>query len=211
MYFFLMLLIPCVLGFYCIKSKDKAVVPVCVFGAVLSIIVCICTALFSFLHRIPEYSFSSNFSYFAMREYIFPLVLLYAFYFIVSKDEISFKIKAFFPVSASFFAFYMPYLIIVSNQSVFSFYELFVKPLIFVSMLILIEKSLSLLYKFAVEKKTLGIIIVSTVLAFVLFIPPFLNTLWITNWLSGIFVIFSILYILFAVFIGFLSILKEDE
>ena len=210
MYLFMMLLIPLVLVFYCIKTSDKAVIPVCIFGGIVSIVVCICTALFAFLHRIPEYSFASNFSYYSLREYILPVVLLYAFYFLVSKDEISFKIKAFFPLSASFYAFYMPYLIIVSNESAFSFYELFVKPVLVISMLILIEKALEKLAQYSIQKKTFGLIISSVVLAFVLFVPPFLNTLWITNWMNPLFIILSVVYILLAFLSGIINLIKEE-
>lgn len=205
----MMILIPSVLVFYCVKSRDKAAVAVASLGAFAGFLVCVFLALFASLHRIPEYSFSSNFAHYALREYILPLAVIYAVFFLVTKDEFSFKAKSFFPLSAGFLSFFMPYIIIVSNDSVFSFYELFVKPSLWLSMIIIASGIVPRLLKAGAEKSYRSLSFFSVVLAFVIFFPPFLNSLWILNWMKPAFVVLSVLYILFAASAGFFSLLKK--
>lgn len=205
----MMILIPSVLVFYCIKSRDKAVVAVASAGAFAGFAVCVFLALFASLHRIPEYSFSSNFAHYALKEYILPLAVIYAVFFLVTKDEFSFKTKSFFPLSAGFLSFFMPYIIIVSNDSVFSFYELFMKPSLWLSMIIIASGIVPRLFKAGAEKNYRSLSFFSVVLAFVIFFPPFLNSLWILNWMKPVFVVLSVLYILLAAAAGFFPLLKK--
>ncbi len=204
----MIVLIPSVLVFYCMKARDRALVSVAAAGMVSGLFVCVCTALFTFLHRIPEYSFGSNFAYYAAREYILPLAVLYALFFFVSRDSFSFKIKAFFPLSAGFLSVFMPYMTIASNGSVFSFYEIFAKPAIWLSMVVTTSFLVTRLSHANMEKKNGLIAVYSVLLAFTIFIPPFLNALWITNWLRGLFVVAGTLYILEALALGLFAILR---
>lgn len=207
----MMILIPSTLIFFCMKEKDKAFIPVGFSGILVGVFVCIMTSLFSFLHRIPEYSFSSNFTYYFFREYILPLAILYAVYFIFTKDEFSFKIKSFFPLSAGFSSIYMPYMIIASNRELFSFFELFCKPVIWLSLLVIMQFSLTRISISAVQKKTKSLMIYSVIMAFALFIPPFLNSLWITNWLRILSFVVGISYVFFAAIITVFSLLNSSE
>lgn len=205
----MMILIPSVLVFYCVKSGDKAVAAVSVAGAFAGFLVCVCLALFASLHRIPEYSFSSNFAHYALGEYILPLAVLYAVFFLLAKDDFSFKVKSFFPLSAGFLSFFMPYIIIASNDSVFSFYELFVKPSLWLSMIIIASGIVPLLFKAGSSKNYRSLSFFSVVLALAVFVPPFLNSLWILNWMKPAFVVLSVLYIFLAASAGFFSLLKR--
>ena len=211
MLLFTLFLIPCVTLLYLANSSDKAYRVVFLSGFLSGLLVTICTFIFSFLHRVPEYSFSSNFSYYAIREYVFPLILLYLLFFFLTKEELEFKVRSFFFLECGFFTIYMPYFIIVSCPSSFSIYELFLKPLIWLSMISLSSVFIRSMVISSVGKNKLKFIISILLLAFTLFIPPFLNTLWILNWLKIVFIVFSSIYILSGLIALALGLLVERD
>ncbi len=211
MLLFTLFLIPCVSLLFLLNSGDKAYRGVFAGGVISGVVVTICTFIFSFLHRVPEYSFASNFSYYAMREYVLPAVLLYVLYFFVTRDELDFKSKAFFFLEGGFFSIYMPYFIIVSCPSSFSMYELFFKPLIWLGMLSLSAVFIQNIILSSVQKNRGKFIVFCVLLAFTLFIPPFLNTLWILNWLKIVFIVFSSIYIIAGIAAAAYALLVERD
>lgn len=160
------------------------------------------------MHRVPLYSFGSNFSYYASREYILPIVLLFCVYFFVTKDDFSFKARAFFPLSLGFLSVFVPYITVSAKQSAFSFYELFAKPVIWLSMVIFLKNLVVRLFSSGTGIK-LSVIMYSVLVAFVLFVPPFINALWIVNWLNVLSVITGLFYVLFAVALCVLPLKKR--
>ena len=61
MFAFMVLLFPIVLGFCCAHSTKRIYGFLIAIGAFTGIVVSGCTAVFSYMHRVPEYSFASNF------------------------------------------------------------------------------------------------------------------------------------------------------
>ncbi len=195
MLLFTLFLIPCVSLLYLVNSSDKAYRAVFLSGFLSGLLVTICTFIFSFLHR----------------EYVFPLILLYLLFFFLTKEELEFKVRSFFFLECGFFTIYMPYFIIVSCPSSFSIYELFLKPIIWLSMISLSSVFIRSMVISSVGKNKLKFIISILLLAFALFIPPFLNTLWILNWLKIVFIVFSSIYILSGLIALALGLLVERD
>ena len=208
MFLFTVILIPATLVFYCVSVRDKMIVAVSLCGILSGFFVCICTSLFTFMHRVPLYSFGSNFRYYASREYILPILLLFFVYFFVTKDDFSFKARAFFPLSLGFLSVFVPYITVSAKQSAFSFYELFAKPVIWLSMVIFLKFLVVRLFSSGTGIK-LSVIMYSVLAAFVLFVPPFINALWVVNWLNVLSVITGLFYVLFAVALCVLPLKKR--
>ncbi len=179
MFLFMILLFPTVLAFCCVHSNKKIYGFLISLGAFTGVLVSGFTAAFSYMHRIPEYSFVSNFFYYFLKEYALPLILVYALYFFLTKDSVEFRVKAFFPVVASFFAIYMPYCIIAASSAAFSFYLLFVKPVVMLSMIFLCSLITYKIYCSAQEKNIKGIIAYSFCAILILAVPAVLESLWL--------------------------------
>lgn len=179
MFLFLILLFPTVLCFCCVHSSKKIYGFLITLGAFLGVVVSGCAALFSYSHRIPEFSVASNFFYYFFKEYALPLVLVYALYFFATKDSVEFKVKAFFPVAASFFAVYMPYCVVSSANSAFSFFQLFVKPVMVLSMVFMASFFAYKIYCAALEKNIKKIFVLSVFALFSLVFPAVLETMYL--------------------------------
>ena len=208
MFLFTVILIPATLVFYCVSVRDKMIVAVSLGGIFGGFFVCICTCLFPFRLRVRFFWLGSNFSYYASREYILPIVLLFCVYFFVTKDDFLFKARAFFPLSLGFLSVFVPYITVSAKQSAFSFYELFAKPVIWLSMVIFLKFLVVRLFSSGTGTK-LSVIMYSVLVAFVLFVPPFINALWVVNWLNVLSVITGLFYVLFAVALCVLPLKKR--
>lgn len=127
------------------------------------------------MHRIAEYAFLPNFFYFSAKEYILPAAILYTAYCILSKRAGNAKVTAFFPLCASFYAVYMPYCIIAAKS--FYFFTLFVKPLLFLALLLHVSH---LLYRirFGVPLTALPKMLVLAALSLM---PACVETLWLLH------------------------------
>lgn len=210
MLLFMLILIPAVLVFCGIRADDKTVVSVAAAGAVAGVLVSFVSALFSFRHRIPDFSFASNFFYYAAEEYVLPLILLYIAYFFITRDSLEFRLRSFLPVTAGFYTVYMPYRIISSSGASFSFFELFAKPVLFLSLLVLCAGTVLFIGKHACEKNIRFIIIDSAIMAAVLFVPPFLNALWLLKVMMPVVIGAGICYVLAATVLFVVAVVHID-
>ncbi len=168
------------------------------------------TALFSYMHRIPEFSVCSNFFYYFLKEYVLPLVLVYALYFFTTKDSVEFKIKAFFPVVAAFYAIYMPYCVIASASTAFSFFQLFAKPVLMLSEVFMASFFAYKIYCTVVSKDISKIIVLSVLALVMLVIPPFLETMELMCIALPVVYIVAVIFALFALVLFFINSRKDD-
>lgn len=210
MFLFLILLFPTVLCFCCFHSTKKIYGFLVASGAFLGILASGCTALFSYMHRIPEFSVCSNFFYYFLKEYVLPLVLVYALYFFATKDSVEFKIKAFFPVSAAFYAVYMPYCVISSSSAAFSFFQLFIKPVLMLSMVFMASFFAYRIYCAAVLKNISKIIVLSFLALIALLVPPALETMYLLCIALPVVYIVAVVFALFALVLFFVNSRKAD-
>lgn len=129
------LLLPLVLAAWCFYKRDSHLLPVIFTGAVPAVLVCGFKAFFLYSHRIIPYSFESNVLYLLIRQTLLPVILLYGLFIVWSKDKISYKVEAFFPLLISFYMLYLPYTIVSTTEGLYTSFPLFVKPVLFVVMI----------------------------------------------------------------------------
>lgn len=147
------LLFPLLLAAWCFYKKDKHLTPAIVIGLVTAVLVCGFKAFFLYSHRIIPYSFESNILYLLVRQTLLPVVLIYGLFFLWSKDTVSYKVEALFPLLVSFYMLYLPYTIISTAENIYTTFPLFIKPVLFVVMLFSIGLGAKHIEKTIVNKK----------------------------------------------------------
>ena len=73
--------------------------------------------------------------YLLLRQTLLPVIVLYGVFFLVSKDELSYKVEALFPLLISFYMLYLPYTILSGADHIITTFLLFVKPVLFTVMI----------------------------------------------------------------------------
>ena len=129
------LLLPLILAAWCFYKKDSHLIPVIVLGLVTAVLVCGFRAFFLYPHRIIPYSFGKNMWYLLLRQTLLPVVLIYGLFFLISRDELSYKIEAFFPLLISFYSLYLPYTILSTSEKIITSFPLLIKPTLFTVMI----------------------------------------------------------------------------
>ena len=147
------LLLPLILAAWCFYKKDSHLIPVIFTGAVAAVLVCGFKAFFLYSHRIIPYSFESNVIYLLVRQTLLPVILVYGIFFAWSKDEVSYKVEAFFPLLISFYMLYLPYTIISTSEGLYTTFPLIVKPVLFVVMIFSLALSAKHIEKTVKNKK----------------------------------------------------------
>lgn len=186
---------PASLLIYEIEKKNPGdFIPV-VIGFISSVILCAIKVFFMYSHRIIPFSFSENFVYYFFKLYFLPVIIVFGIFFLLSRDKISYKLDSFFPLISSFYAVYFPYSVISSYSSnVFAGYDIFIKPVVALAMIVSVTVCVKQLFYAVIEKN-----VVKIVLAFLIFITLFICP-----------AVFDCLYILklcnFAVLLVFCSL-----
>lgn len=197
MYSFLILSIPVCIAFYCIIQKDYGItsfISPIIAGAFIGIVVSFIKEFFI----LSDYDVPANFFLYAIHlswETILPIVTLTLFWFLISKDEEPYKHSALFPLIASFYAVFLPYETISSEEAPSSFF-LFIKPplltgLIIISCgLILLSKKNYHSKKYRKSALFLALFVVS------LFTEPVIQSLWYFKIASVLYLILFFIVIL---------------
>ena len=155
MYLFMFLLFPLLLAAWCFYKKDAHLIPAILLGLIAAVLVCGFRAFFLYSHRIIPYSFESNVWYLLIRQTLLPVILLYGIFFIWSKDTVSYKVEALFPLLVSFYMFYLPYTIVSASDHIYTTFPLFIKPVLFAVMLFSLGLAAKHIEKTLVNKKYL--------------------------------------------------------
>ena len=153
MYLFMFLLLPLVLAAWCFYKKDSHLIPAIFIGTVVAVLVCGFKAFFLYSHRIIPYSFQSNVMYLLIRQTLLPVILVYGLFFVWSKDKVSYKVEAFFPLLISFYMLYLPYTIISTSEGIYTTFPLLVKPVLFVVMIFSLALSAKHIEQTVINKK----------------------------------------------------------
>lgn len=127
------LIVPC----YLKKSFKDYVVPV-IFGVIFAVLWALFDSFFVFSATYFEYSILKIFLTILIKNTLVPLVLTGLVFFILIKGSIDSRFKSFFPLWTAFFSIALPYSI-KSGKTSFSFFELFIIPLLFACLLILLD------------------------------------------------------------------------
>ncbi len=200
---FLLFFIPILLMFFCFYTKNgKNVIPISI-GVLSATIICAFKSMFFFSHRIIPYSFTSNLIFHLLQGCL-PVVILISLAFIITKDDIDVKVKFIFPLVSSFYAIYVPYFIINSvESSVYSSFSLFIRPLIYASMIIYISYGALYMNKF--WSKKVFVVLDSILLLAVLVLPAIFDAMYDVGssfvFTSIAAIIYSVIPLAFSVFL----------
>ena len=175
------LLLPLVLAIWCFYKKDPHSIPVIAAGLITAVLVCGFRAFFLYAHRIIPLSFASNMIYLLLRQTLIPVVVIYGVFFLVSKDTISYKVEALFPLLSSFYLLYLPYTIISTSEKIITTFPLFVKPVLFTVMIFSLALSASHIENALVNKKYIMVVIWSLVSVISIVFPSVLETMYLLD------------------------------
>ncbi len=181
MYLFMFLLLPLILAAWCFYKKDSHLIPVILTGAVAAVLVCGFKAFFLYSHRIIPYSFESNVIYLLVRQTLLPVILVYGIFFAWSKDEISYKVEAFFPLLISFYMLYLPYTIISTSEGLYTTFPLIVKPVLFVVMIFSLALSAKHIEKTVKNRKIVFAVIWGVIGIVSVLVPSLLEGMYILD------------------------------
>lgn len=174
---FLFMIFPVSLLIYFVNPENRKNIIVAFTGLVTGLLVCMYRWLFVQAHRVVPYSFGANYGHFLMQHMLVPVFVLYGLFFLISRNDLEFKIKAFFPLICSYYIIFMPYSVTSATDYIFSSYEIFVKPAVYLLAIMLISASLISGYKL-IKKEKKNFATGCFVLAFlILFIPSLLDAM----------------------------------
>ena len=131
----MLLLLPLILAAWIFYKREPHQIPVIFTGLISAVLVCGFRAFFLYSHRIIPLSFESNMLYLLIRQTLLPIMVLYGVFFAVSRDVISYKVEALFPLLISFYMLYLPYTILSGADHIITTFLLFVKPVLFTVMI----------------------------------------------------------------------------
>lgn len=196
MLLFLFLLLPCAFTAYAFYLKDKKIILPSITSFFISVIVCACRYFFSYEHRLIYSSFADNFIYFLLKQNFLPLVILSVLLALITRDTWEFKIKSFFPVMCAFFAVYLPYCVVTASEYYYQGYDLFLKPFIYLAMLMQVSMSLISFYQSVIDKK-IGFAVINVLIVIIYLIYPAISdTFYTINSSFALILILGIVYTL---------------
>lgn len=179
MYSFLLLSIPAVTLCYCFCHSEydfrNFLIPI-FFGVLAGILTSAVREFFIFSVRIPEGSVIGNMMHLS-KSTLFPCLVLCGVFTILSKDDELYKTAALFPLTASFYAVYLPY-IVISGPENRSFFLLFISPVLTLSTVSSVQAAAALIKSKAAScgiKKALPYVMLFPAAAL---IQPAIQALW---------------------------------
>lgn len=193
---FLILLLPLFLTAYCFKVRTQKIVPIIFIGMFSAVLVVGFKLLFVLSHRIIPYSFAQNFFYYLCKETLIPALVLYVLYFLISKENVEYKINTYLPLELAFYSVYLPYCVISTTSSAYSWFSIFVKPLIYVMMIAQTGISLRDLYRAYVAGKKGKLVLNVFLIILFLAVPPVIETIYIMNYRLYITLLVTAVYLI---------------
>lgn len=195
MFLFLFAILPVSLIVFFLFNKDTKYLPVMFTGAITALIVCGINAFFLTSHRLVPVSIFENCIFYLHKQYLFPVIIIYAVYLIISNDSWEFKFKSFFPLFTAFYMIYMPFFLLKGHAVNYSFSEIFIFPLLQFFMIF----TISCLLSQNTKAKIHTIILNSFVILIYLVLPSYIETLFILNENILIRTILTVLYFLIPI------------
>ncbi|MDO5774562.1 MAG: hypothetical protein Q4P16_09660 [Spirochaetales bacterium] len=195
MYSFLILSIPATVIFYCCIHTEysfKSFFAPIAIGLTAGIISAIFKEYFIFSAYVATSGFFEHFLH-ILKTTLLPPVILFTLWDLFSKDETSYKSTATFPLLASFYAIFLPY-ISISSPEKHTFFSLFENPILFICTTFLAQ-ALYLKIKISIESKqknktailAIAFIVISSVL-------PAIQALWYFKIFGFAHIVFSVIF-----------------
>jgi len=194
MLIFLFILFPLALIIYCIWTKEKRDIIPIFSGMMAAVLFCALKVFLTYAHRVVPYDFSENLVYFLLKISMLPILILYFAFFLMVKDSVEYKIKAFFPLISSFYAVYLPYFIVSASSSVYSGYDLLLRPVIYLASICSCAISLKYLYKTFFEKKYIISIINLLLLLLAMLLPAVSDALYAIHYSFAVIIVIDLLF-----------------
>ncbi len=207
----MILFLPLISIFLCLHSSDKSVIVVSGLGFIFGIVECFFIALFLYMHKVLENSFLNVFLHFFVNENFLPILIAYLIYFFATKDSVEFRLKAFFPFAVAFYSVYFPYFLIATDGVVYSFFDLFLHPVMIFSMLFFVTTLLVNILNFAKNKNVPKIVLYSIFALIVIALPSVFETLIYMKIFTLIGYAFVIAYALLGIVYFFISVRKSNS
>ena len=194
MLIFLLFLLPVSLIAYAFFVKDKKIILPIIAGLLTAVVVCACRFFFTYEHRLVYDSFSEIFSYYVVKQAFLPLFVVSAVYGLISRDAAEFKVKNFFPLLTTFYAIYLPYCVITASEYYYQAYDIFLKPVIYLAMLVMISFCLIDGFEAFKAKKIVCIIFDVLIIGVYAFYPAVSDALYAINYSFAVILLIGIIY-----------------
>lgn len=199
MLLFLLLLMPLSLTAYCYNKSIRDVFPCILLGFFISLIFCGFKSFFMYSHVVIYYSIVRTFLSIFGFQILLPVVILYGVFFLVSHDSLLYKSGAFVPLVMSFYAIFLPYMVISGTESVYSGFQILIKPLLYTAMILQVGGALkSMFYALQNQSKRLMRFNAFLILVYLVF-PAVIETIYLLSCNDFIVLIMSAAYV-FCVF-----------
>ena len=194
MYLFMLLLLPLILAAWIFYKREPHQIPVIFTGLISAVLVCGFRAFFLYSHRIIPLSFESNMLYLLIRQTLLPIMVLYGVFFAVSRDTISYKVEALFPLLISFYMLYLPYTILSGADHIITTFLLFVKPVLFTVMIFSLGLSVKHIEKNINAKKYFFTAVWILISLVSIVVPSVLETMYILDMSYFLILLLSAVY-----------------
>ena len=207
---FLFLVLPIALVFFYLFNKDSKFFVAMLVGVLCAVLLCAFKVFFTYSHRLIPDSFSENFVYYLLNESCLPLCGVSIIFFLIVKDSLENKINLVFPLISSFYAIYLPYLVISRTTSVYSGYAIFMKPIIYLAMIVQIALSLRCIFNSLKSKKFVFVAINMVLIVTYLIIPAIIESLYVLNMSFVEVILISAVYVIIPVVHKTLGVLRSN-
>lgn len=197
---FAVLFMPLSLILWAVSRGEKKYFVSFLTGFLSGVVVCGFKGFFTFAHRIIPYSFMQNFIYLFFSELFLPVAILTTIFFLLSHDGFEFKAKSFFPLNAGFYCILLPYITLTGNKAIHTHFELFIKPVLFVSALFLIGGALMEMCSHLKNNKKVLAFTSLLPLIIALIAPALIESAYLIHMNTAIYILGSVLLAAMAIF-----------
>lgn len=164
-------------------------------GIIIAIIYCFVDFFTAYAYRTPVYSAFSNFPYYFLSIIFVPTLICAVILLLLSKDSWIFKLQTFIPMLIGFYTIFLPYETISKNDT-FDFFLLFVVPILFSSMIFLLDFALDLLISVVNKNiKKIAIIISILLIIVAIFLPAIIYSMYYTKTLLVLVALLSLFFV----------------
>ena len=196
---FLFIVLPLSLLVYFLYDKNSKFFCPMLVGVLCAVLLCAFKVFFTYSHRLIPVSFSENFAYYLLNQSCAPLCGVSLIYFLITKDSLENKIHAFFPLITAFYAVYLPYLVVSGTTSVYSGYAIFMKPLVFLAMVVQCALSLRCIFASVKSKNVVFAAINIVLIVAYLIIPAIIEALYAMNMSFVAVIVLSAVYVIIPI------------
>ncbi len=197
MYIFLVTIFPCALFLFFRQHKSAGFLSVCYAGLMCAVVFCCASGLFGNSYRLPPAGFVGNFFFYFCFETLLPIGILYAAFWLLSKDTVSFKYASFFPLIAGFYTVFLPFRVFSANAT-YPFFVLFVKPVLYLLLSVNAAFLLRRAYDGFGKSLKNGLPFIGALIA-ALCVPAAIEAFWYDSGNTLLWILFSVLYAAAAV------------